>query len=242
MATREDVVIHFGGNAKGVDATLGKIRNGVSGLGSQLGALGLGLSFAAVTREMVTQAIALENLGKAFAQVTGSAAGSAEAMAYVREVSERLGLEVISTADAYLSLSAAAKGTSLEGVEAKRIFEAVAGAMAKLGKSADQTKGALTAIEQMISKGKVSAEELNQQLGERLPAAFPIAARAMGKTTEEMNKLMSTGKVLAVDLLPKLARELEKLYDTNNRVDGTVASWNRLKNTFGEVSEKAGTF
>jgi hypothetical protein len=64
----------------------------------------------------------------------------------------------------------------------------------------------------------------------------------MGKTTEEMDKLMSTGKVLAEDLLPKLARELEKLYDTSNRTEGTVAAWNRLKNTFGEVSEKVGVF
>jgi hypothetical protein len=110
MATREDVVIRFGGDAKGVDATLSKIRKGVSGLGTQLGALGLGLSFAAVTREMVTQMIALENLGKAFAQVTGSATGSAEAMAYVREVSERLGLEVVSTADAYLACPPQQKG------------------------------------------------------------------------------------------------------------------------------------
>ena len=42
-----------------------------------------------------------------------------------------------------------------------------------MGLSADQTSGVLLALQQMISKGTVQAEELRGQLGERLPGALP---------------------------------------------------------------------
>jgi hypothetical protein len=57
MATREDVVIRFGGDAKGVDATLGKIRASVtgiaSGLSSAFGAIGIGVGVGALGAAMV---------------------------------------------------------------------------------------------------------------------------------------------------------------------------------------------
>ena len=56
----------------------------------------------------------------------------------------------------------------------------------------------------MISKGKVQAEELRGQLGERLPSAFQLAAKAMGMTTAQLDKFMADGKLTAEDLLPKL--------------------------------------
>ena len=58
--------------------------------------------------------------------------------------------------------------------------------------SAYESEGAFKALEQMLSKGKVSAEELRGQLGERIPGAFQIAARAMGMTTSELDKFMSS--------------------------------------------------
>jgi len=56
----------------------------------------------------------------------------------------------------------------------------------------------------------VQAEELRGQLGERLPGAFQIAARAMGVTEVELNKLMETGQVFSADFLPKFAAQLRK--------------------------------
>ena len=49
----------------------------------------------------------------------------------------------------------------------------------------------------MISKGKVQAEELRGQLGERLPSAFQLAAKAMGMTTAQLDKFMADGKLTA---------------------------------------------
>jgi hypothetical protein len=52
MASREDVIVRFGGDAKGVNATLASIRTSVSGLGSSLSSMaasfGVGLGLGAV--------------------------------------------------------------------------------------------------------------------------------------------------------------------------------------------------
>ena len=63
-----------------------------------------------------------------------------------------------------------------------------------------------------MSKGTVQAEELRGQLGERLPGAFNLAAQAMGVTTQELNKMLDNGEVLAIDLLPKLAEVLDERF------------------------------
>ena len=62
----------------------------------------------------------------------------------------------------------------------------------------------------MISKGRVSAEELRGQLGEQIPGAFQIAARAMGMTTRELDKFMSDGNLMADEFIPKFSSQIKK--------------------------------
>ena len=143
---------------------------------------------------------------------TGSAKGAADALSFVRSESQRLGLDLATAAEQFGKLTAASKGTALEGKATRDIFSSMSEAATVLGLSADQTRGALNAFQQMISKGKVQAEELRGQLGERLPGAFSLAARAMGVTTAELDRLLVAGKVTAEDLLPKLSIELNKTF------------------------------
>lgn len=161
-------------------------------------------------------------------------------MDYVKRISNTLGLEISGTADNFVSLSAAAKGTALEGQATRDIFEAVSKAMSLLGKSSADTQGALLAIQQMISKGTVSAEELRGQLGERLPGAFQLAASAMGVTTAELGKLLEGGNVVATDLLPKLAAELNKTFGETSYVTTFNAELNRLTNSAKELAVAGG--
>ena len=88
----------------------------------------------------------------------------------------------------------------------------------------------------MMSKGTVNAEELKGQLGDRLPGALAIMALATGNTTAKLMKLMETGQLMAADVLPKFATQLDKSIgaDAVNGIDSTTASLNRLKNAFTE--------
>jgi hypothetical protein len=89
----------------------------------------------------------------------------------------------------------------------------------------------------MISKGNVQAEELRGQLGERLPGAFQIAARAMGKTTQELNKMLDNGEVLASELLPALAREIRQTFGSGvpDAVDSAQAALGRFQTAWFEL-------
>jgi len=172
-----------------------------------------------------------------------SSRGSVNEIAYLRDVTHRLGLEFYGTAQAYQQFQAAARGTAMEGQQARAVFESIAKASAVMGLSTDNVNGVLLALQQMISKGNVQAEELRGQLGERLPGAFQIAARAMGATTSELSKMLENGQVLADDFLPKFAAELERsLGDAPekaaNRLDASVnraiSAWTRFKENVGD--------
>lgn len=171
-----------------------------------------------------------------------SAIGSAAEISYLREVTQRLGLEFSSTATAYQHFSAAARGTALEGEKARDIFESIAKSSAVMGLSAANTSGVLLAMQQMISKGTVQSEELRGQLGERLPGAFQTAARAMGVTTAELGKMLEQGQVLADDFLPKFARELDRsLGDSaENAANRLDASSNRINNAWDRIKQNVG--
>lgn len=174
------------------------------------------------TAGLINLRLQFEQIEKTAQFATGSLQAGTEAFNFAREEAYRLGLDLRATAQSYAQFAAAAKGTALEGEGTRKIFSAVSQAATVLQLSAHDTRGALRALEQMISKGNVQAEELRQQLGERLPGAFQIAARSMGVTTQELNDMLENGEVLAEDLLPKMADELNKTFGSS--VQGAAKS------------------
>jgi len=168
-------------------------------------------------------------LDAAYNMIFGSAGAAADALSRVTEMANRAGINSREAAKAFQSLAAAAQGTALES-QAFDIFESVAIAMAKLGKNSFDTAGALKALEQMISKGNVQAEELRGQLGDRLPGAFKLTANAMGVTTAELNKMLVLGQVTAEEMLPKLTDELNRVYGNSAFAETVAADWERLGN------------
>ena len=147
-----------------------------------------------------------ESLLRTLTQLKGSSQAAAAELEYIRGASNRLGIDAREAAKSYTQLLAATQGTALEGDGARRVFEAVAGAMASLGKSSAETNSALLAVNQMASKGTVQMEELKGQLGEALPGALKAAANGTSLTVAELSKMVESGNVLAEDLLPALAR------------------------------------
>ena len=126
---------------------------------------------------------------------------------YVYDVTQRLGLQFQGTAEAAKGFFAAGKDSVLKE-HLNGIFKSVSMAGSALALSKDQMDGVFLALGQMISKGKVQAEELRGQLGERLPGAFDMAARAMGVTTAKLDDMLKKGQVTAEEMLPKLAKVL----------------------------------
>jgi tape measure domain-containing protein len=214
-------------------ATVGKSAGDTAGILRQLGPLIAG-AFSA--QQFVQTVASAESLHRSFEQIFGSAARAADELEYVRSTANRLGLENLVLAKSYQSIAAATKGTSLEGEQTRAVFEAIVRAMSTLGKSSAETERALVAVQQIASKGTASMEELRGQLGEALPGAMQAAAKGAGITVEQLTDMVSTGHVLAADLLPALTKGLNDLYGKASPPDNIVSNWARLKNVLADTA------
>src|SRR5690606_21543153 len=123
--------------------------------------------------------------------------------------------------------------------EMQMIFEKVSKSASMLGLSVETQEGAFLALSQMLSKGTVQSEELRGQLGERLPGAFEVMAKALGVTTMELGKMLENGEVLAADVLPKFAEAYERAIgaDQIERTETLAAAQNRASNKWTEFVE-----
>ena len=175
----------------------------------------------------------LDSLNNAMLAVFETNEEVAKQNEFLTKIADNYGIEIITLTESYKGFSAAVKGTNLEGEKSQRIFDVITKTSAQLGLTTEQTEGALKALEQMISKGVVSAEELRGQLGERVPGAFRIFAEGLGVSTSKLGDMLKAGEIMADEALPKFADALEKAYslDTVNRIDTIVSSQNRYKNS-----------
>ena len=108
-----------------------------------------------------------------------------------------------------LQASVSGAGGSIKDTETS--FRGIVAAVRATGGSLSDVDAALTATAQVFSKGKVSAEELRQQIGERLPGAFTLFAEAIGKTPQELDKALEDGEVSLQDFL-KFAEAIFERY------------------------------
>ncbi|MGA0851672.1 MAG: tape measure protein, partial [Candidatus Nanopelagicaceae bacterium] len=102
-------------------------------------------------------------------------------------------------------LTAAVKGAGGGVADAELAFKSINSAIIATGGGAEQVEGAVTALVQIFSKGKVSAEEINQ-IAERLPGTFNKIAAASGRTGPELTKALQDGKVGLNDLMKFLVQ------------------------------------
>lgn len=231
---------------KKVDAGMGRYNRNVGNYASAWGGVRSMLFAAAgafgvysaldIGKEIFNQVKEIDSLNKALKQVTETTENFNQAQSFIISLSEETGVEINQLQRSYTKFYAAAKNTNLELSETQDIFRQTAKAGAVLGLSTEQTNGALTALEQMLSKGKVQAEEIRGQLGERLPGAFQILAESMNLTTAELDKQLEMGNVIADEVLPKFARQLEKTFSLENidRVETLAAAQGRLSNSWNQ--------
>lgn len=197
-----------------------------------LGAGGIGLSnlvsrFVDVARETNRVTTALKN-------VSGSMSQYADNQRFLLDMAKKYGLELNALTGNYAKFTAAASISNMSMEEQRKVFESVSRAATAFGMSAEDSNGIFLALSQMMSKGKISSEELRLQMGERLPVALQAMAKAAGTSVKGLDKLLKEGKLMSADVLPKFADALNEMIpnvDTNN----LETSVNRLKNIFTEL-------
>lgn len=172
----------------------------------------------------------------------GNAAVVGREMRFIRDQADRLGIEVGSLANEYSKFAVATQGSVLAGEATRKIFTSVSEAARVNKLSMEQIKGTYLALTQMVSKGTVSMEELRQQLGERLYGAFTLAAKAMGMTGKELDKLISSGQLATDEFLPKFAEQLDKTFgpQLENSLKTLTTQIGQFQNEIFKTQEKVG--
>ena len=197
-----------------------------------LGAGGLGLTnlvsrFINVARETNRVTTALKN-------VSGTMSQYADNQKYLLDLAKKYGLEINALTANYAKFTAAASISGMSMIDQRKVFESVSRACTAFGMSADDSNGVMLALSQMMSKGKISSEELRLQMGERLPVALQAMAKAAGVSVAGLDKLLKQSKLMSKDVLPKFAEALNEMIP-NVDTDNLETSVNRLKNVFTEL-------
>lgn len=137
-------------------------------------------------------------------------ADTQQARMFAASFAHQIGQNYTDTMKQYSNFAAGAQPTL--GFQGTQEFYKNAAMFARIrGATDEDLKGIMVAFQQMASKGKVQAEELRGQLGDRLAGAVQLFADAIGKTPQELDKLMQDGKLLAQDVLPKVSEKMAEL-------------------------------
>lgn len=231
----------FGGAEGAIGSAIGGVFGGVAGaavggaVGAQVG------QFTGAISEIAQYDAALEKQRKALRLVIGDTDEYNKAQAFLAKTSKDLAIPQDVIVRQFTSLTASVKGAGLSTDDAKESFLAIASGIRGTGGSLEDMKSAMRATSQVFSKGKVSAEELRQQLGERLPGAFTLFAESMGKTPAELDKALEQGKVTLDDFLG-FSQKLFDEYGENAKIlaQAPESAGDRLQTAVSNLKDNLG--
>lgn len=231
----------FGAEATQTGQSLGGLNEQIHATGREflfIRRLLFGLGFSFVAREILETVKAFDSLRQTVTTVFGED-NVGDEMAFIRENAERLGIRIQDLGKEYAKLAVATRAAGFSQQETRDVFLSVAEAGAKLALSQEEIKGALTAVQQIASKGRLSLEELRQQLGDRLPGAIQIAAKALGVTERKLFAMVEQGQVASDVFLKVFPAAIRASFgtDSTTRIDTTAAAIQRFKNAVTEFTD-----
>jgi lambda family phage tail tape measure protein len=232
----------FGGPEAAIGAVAGGIAGGVPG--AQVGAA------AGATVSQLRQALGataayeaeIKKLQIALKGVTTNQIEYNDALKFIQTSTDNYAVTQDILTRQFTKLQASVQGSGGSLQDTKIAFDGIVSAVRATGGSLQDVDSALTATAQVFSKGKVSAEELRQQIGERLPGAFTLFAKSMDMTPQQLDKALEGGKVSLKDFMV-FAKDLFDRYGENAKIiaDSPAAAGDRLKIALSNLNKSVGS-
>ena len=218
------------GFAKG--GTAGAIAGGAIGLG--VDAIAGGVQFA---RQAAIQASQVQKLEIALRGAVKTEADFQKGLKIIADTSKRLNVPIAASTKQFTTLAASVVGAGGSIEDAQVVFEGVSNSIKATGGNAEDVQSAIRAMSQIFGKGKVSAEELQGQLGERLAGAVVKFAEANGSSLQKLQKDLRDGTV-GLDQVIKFAQKLNVDFaETAERVANSSAdAGQRLQTQINNLS------
>jgi tape measure domain-containing protein len=153
-----------------------------------------GLAFlAALPGNMLNAAKAQQQYNNALQVATQESGTFAKELLFVDNVQRAFGLNLQTTRDGFVRLYASMSPAGFDSGSIEKLFTGISAATAALQLTPDRAERVIYAFGQMASKGQVMSEELKGQLGDVLPGALAIFAKAAGKSVKEFNADLEKG-------------------------------------------------
>lgn len=184
------------------------------------------VSNIAVALKQVTEAlrdagIQAENFRRQISAVGKTGEDAGKSLERLFEISQLPGLELEQTARAVTALRA----TKMSAQDAEETVIQFGNALASVGAGTYELQGTVTALSQIMSKGKVYAEEI-YQIAERLPQTRVIMEEAFGTADTEV---LAKEGLRSIDFIKAMNRGLSTL---ERVAPGTQESIKNLSNQF----------
>ena len=210
-----------------------------AGIGAGVTAIAGAASFG---RESAEYASGIQKLQIALKGVTKNSDDFQYGLNVIATTSKKLNVPIAASTKQFTTLSASVLGAGGTIQQAEEVFTGVSNAIKATGGDAEDVQSAIRAMSQIFGKGKVSAEELQGQLGERLAGAVVKFAEANGSSLQKLQKDLRDGTV-GLDQIMNFAKKLNLDFaDTAEKVANSSAdAGQRLKTTMDRLKLAVGT-
>ena len=193
--------------------------------------LGFGIhEIRAVTNEILQATIKIQGMVFGLKAVEGSAERAAAQLDRIVEIAKLPGIQLEPAIKATVTLRA----LKLEAALVERTIKAIGNALATLGREGE-LGGVVLALSQIVGKGKIHAEEINQ-IAERLPLIRGILVEEFGTANTEVLQKM---ELEIEDFVERITQGLERLPKVATQI-GT--SFKNLENQIFLFTAQIGTY
>lgn len=199
--------------------------------------VGGGLALGGIIKGAVSLARTTQRAEVTLRNITKSQYDYVKSLQLTRRLAKEYGQDLNDLTFTYAKMRAAGDNAGMAVETQEKMYKSFIRTFSAFNMTREESSLAMLALEQMLSKGKISAEELRRQLGEKVPIAMGAMANAAGVPISQLDTLLKQGKLLSSDIMPKFAQELERL-TPNIDTDNIETALRRLRNTFVELVEK----
>lgn len=165
---------------------------------------------------------------------------SQKEIAFLRQESNRLGMDMLENAKSYTQIAFAMKLMKGNMADARKVFSVMGEASIAFGLDQEAVSRSFKAIMQMYSKGVLTSEEMRQQLGDSLAGVMPMLAEAVGVPIEKLDEMMKK-KMLTTDQFMMKFIDVLRRYSAPGveaAMDNLQIAQNRTNNIWLEFKEE----
>ena len=191
-------------NKTGGQAIAGGMMGAV-GAGAIMGTVAL-VEFARASAEVAAE---MDRMRIALAGVVPDQESYNTAIEKVEKLSSKYGISQKLIVKQFTQLQASADAAGFSVEETGTLMEGLITKTLASGKGIEELKGVMLAAGQILSKGKLQAEEARGQIGERIPGFMADLANSMKISMKVLDKEMEQGRVTLEDFF-KLGEDLLK--------------------------------